>query len=366
MTTIALGRFSAPLGQFIHWWLGELRSCVPARLRSGFGRQQQTLVVGMESERAVFELWKTGVARNIGHIDLGQTATVRSELAKIRRRINPRRTEIVLCFPHDRLLRRQVNLPLAATENLREVLMFEMDRHTPFQPGEVYFDYRLLHTDVAAKRISVDLAAIPRATADEAIRLLQEWNLAPDRVSVVQNDPTTREAMSLLPPDTKSQRGRLGRRLTVFFASIAGTLSVAAVGLEYHRQTALLAIYQSAVEESHARGLAAESVKKQVAGLLEQSRHVALQKRNQHRVVEILAEVTRLLPDNSWISQLRLQGDQLVLSGYSPAASVLIGPLEDSPMLAQVHFASPVTIDPKLGVERFDLSASIVNAGGGQ
>jgi general secretion pathway protein L len=59
--------------------------------------------------------------------------------------------------------------------------------------------------------------------------------------------------------------------------------------------------------------------------------------------------------------QFRVEGNELVLSGYSPHASALIGLLEDSEMLEQVRFGSPVTFDQRLGAERFTLSGAITH-----
>ena len=74
-------------------------------------------------------------------------------------------------------------------------------------------------------------------------------------------------------------------------------------------------------------------------------------------------ELTRLLPDNTWLVRARLQGDKLVLSGYSSAASSLIGSLESSKALSQVRFSSPVTLDRRVERERFDITANVLPKG---
>ena len=68
----------------------------------------------------------------------------------------------LLELPAERVLQRTVDLPLAAAENLREVLGFEMDRHTPFKAEDVAFDYHIVSTDRQTKRLLVDLTVAPR------------------------------------------------------------------------------------------------------------------------------------------------------------------------------------------------------------
>ena len=76
----------------------------------------------------------------------------------------------------------------------------------------------------------------------------------------------------------------------------------------------------------------------------------------------MLNEVTRLLPDDTWVVQFSRRDDQLTLSGFSAKASALIGLLEQSDLLADVRFRSPVNLDPRLQLERFNLSAGVARA----
>ena len=52
-------------------------------------------------------------------------------------RIPPR---VVVALPPEQVLRKTITLPAAVEENLRQVLAYDLDRHTPFKPEEVYFD----------------------------------------------------------------------------------------------------------------------------------------------------------------------------------------------------------------------------------
>ena len=78
----------------------------------------------------------------------------------------------------------------------------------------------------------------------------------------------------------------------------------------------------------------------------------------------MLADVTERLPDGTWLVQLRWQGDKLVMAGYSPSATPLIAELEDSLYLSEVRFGSPVTPDPRIGRERFNITAAVAAPGG--
>ena len=359
--TAASERITAPVTGFFQWWLKELRACVPGARRSAAGRRPRTLDILVMPELAIFQYGKGALRKEIGRVALDRpdAQAVRADAARIRRRIGLRRTDVVLCLQPDQVLRRCIHLPLAAAENLREVLSFEMERHTAFRAQEVYYDYRIGEANHDEKRISVALVAVPRTIADSAIELMKSWNLAPDRVTVADSPSAVDYSINLLPPSVKAGPGRLGKRLNAALALAACGLAASAVYLELHRQQMVLTAYETSLKDARAMSVRVEELKKQVATMLDSSRYVAERKQRGPLATELLDEITRLLPDDTWVSQFRLQGDQLSLSGYSPAASTLIGKLEDSPVLAQVRFAAPVTLDPKLGMERFNLLALV-------
>jgi len=61
--------------------------------------------------------------------------------------------------------------------------------------------------------------------------------------------------------------------------------------------------------------------------------------------LEILQELTRRLPDGTWLQQVQLGEDTVEISGYSNRAADLVPPLENSPFFSQVEFTSPITRD---------------------
>jgi general secretion pathway protein L len=74
-------------------------------------------------------------------------------------------------------------------------------------------------------------------------------------------------------------------------------------------------------------------------------------------VLSILDELTRLLPDSTWLSRFELIGTRVRLEGESAEASALIGLLEQSRTLHNVSYASPITSNPRTEKDRFSLIA---------
>ncbi len=56
----------------------------------------------------------------------------------------------------------------------------------------------------------------------------------------------------------------------------------------------------------------------------------------------LLKELTRLIPQDSWLTQLDIEKDSIKLRGESENANALIAILENSPYIKEVAFSSPV------------------------
>jgi len=61
--------------------------------------------------------------------------------------------------------------------------------------------------------------------------------------------------------------------------------------------------------------------------------------------LRLLAQLTKLLPDGTWLQQLQINEDTVEIYGSSNRAADLVPPLENSPYFTQVEFTSPITRD---------------------
>jgi general secretion pathway protein L len=353
------------ISRFFNWWFGELANCVPARVRALFRRRSAILALTPSEEDVKFTLVRGGGIRDLGRIRLDATLDPRRSLAPLVRGVPLRDVDIVFNLPADRVLRRRVTLPLATQENLREVLAFEIDRRTPFKAGEVAFDYRLISTDIENKRVNVDLAIVPRDLVERAGSIADSFGLTLDRIGVIGDlSPVGRE-LNLLPHVDSSGQSTSGNHLLIGVAVLAVILALIASYLPLYGKQRALAAYEAQLAESRAAALEAEQLKKRLAARVERGRFLADRRLSVPVATVLLAELTEGLPDDAWLVQLRWQGDKLAIAGFSPAAAALIAGLEESPLLSEVRFGSPVTADPRVGNERFNILADVAVTPGG-
>ncbi|WP_048860910.1 PilN domain-containing protein, partial [Acidisphaera rubrifaciens] len=154
-------------------------------------------------------------------------------------------------------------------------------------------------------------------------------------------------------PATPAQR-RLRRALeaaTVLLLVAAYGVYVHRLGAERDRLERQVAV--AARQAAAARGIADSNARIE--------RALALVERRQREMepLMLLDELTRLVPDTMWVSQLTVRGRGIEMIGYSPRVSDLITRIENHEIFYNPEFRSPITRSTAGEGERFDLAFDV-------
>ncbi|MEZ5584101.1 MAG: hypothetical protein R3F37_16385 [Candidatus Competibacteraceae bacterium] len=146
---------------------------------------------------------------------------------------------LVLRVPDVHTLSKIMTLPLAAENNLRQVVGFEIDRFTPFTATQVYYDVRILERQPAARRLQVQLIAVPRPVVDSLLDQLAKAGLSPMGVDVA-GCPT----INLLPPAKRARQSAALQRLQWALTTLALILVASALFLPlWHQRNLVLELH---------------------------------------------------------------------------------------------------------------------------
>jgi general secretion pathway protein L len=363
MTLMAtpFGLLRGGIAAFFGWWLGELASLMPRRLRPTAGRRRRGLVLALGADEIVVAEGAADGLRTLGSVDAAapdRDERLRALLRQAKRR--GRRPATVRLAPALGL-RKTLELPLAARDDLDQLLRFEMDRLTPFRAEEVHFAQQVLATDAAGRRLTVELQAAPRRVVEEALATARELGLRPARVELAADDAGGAEPLNLLgdQPGGGARESRVNRALVL----LALLLLVIAVAIPLRRQQARLAELENQVAAARAEAEDSLALREQLDQLTRSASFLVGEKTSRPMVTEVVAELTRLVPDQAHIVQLELRDGSVQLHGYAATASDLIGLLDQSALFKTPQFRSPVTQDPRTGLERFHLSVELLGAG---
>jgi general secretion pathway protein L len=348
--------------RFLAWWLGELRACLPNAISGVLFGATERLEVALGGGKASFVLRRNGDARELGSVALDTQSGKATEKAarRLLRRDRGAAGHVTLRLPAGQVLRPNIEVPIAAAENLLEVLAFEMDRHTPFSADEVLFDFRVAGSDAELQRLNVEVLVARKRDVDAALALAATLGLAPDRVTGPAPDRVTgAETFNLLPQAERPRPSRLVPRLVAATAVVTLALAGVATGLWFEREQATLARLEARVAELRATTGETGKLEEKVAHLLAVSGYLAGEKRRRPQMVEILDEVTRRLPDEHWLISYSFRDGTVRLAGYSDDPSSVLRLLEQSGLFSEARFAAPVTMDPRIGKERFNMVATV-------
>lgn len=334
------------------WWRDGLLAWLPARMRRWLAGSSRRLVIHLDHGGYVLVREATGQAP----LELERLDRLSPDWSALAKRFRTEQArQLVLRVPADQALIRTLSLPLAAEKNLRQVMGFEMDRLTPFAVAQVYYDVILLERQVEQRRLRVELTALPRTDVDLVLTQLRQQGLPPDVLDVAGRRPE----LNLLPLEQRPRRGVWAKRVRSAFIVVVALLVGAAALLPIWQQRRLAIEITARINQVQKAANQALTLRDQLDRALEASRMLSHKKQSLPPQVDLLRELTLILPNDTWLERLQIKGDSLQIIGQSAKASALIRLLEASPLFSSATFMSPVTTDPRTNKERFVVGARI-------
>lgn len=341
--------------EFWSWWSGEILAILPENLRDAIAQRRQKLFLETDGQALQLSLGSWGSRQEAGQVPLAAPADAEEKLPRDAQ-------QTVLLMPEGKVLTRSLALPLAAEENLREVLGFEMDKHTPFQATRVYYDFAVTGRDTERQELLVDLVYSPRNEVDALLEAISGHDLDVNVVTSLGRDGSNLRSINLLPEDLRERRRVSPRRLNVALAVLCAALLVAALALPILQKNEALVLLEEQVQAAAAEARDGNQVRRDLEKMADASRFLFEKKRSEIMAVTLINEITRILPDHTWLTRLDLSETEMQLQGQSQASASLIALVEASPRFENASFRSPVVQVPGTDADRFHLSADIVRS----
>jgi general secretion pathway protein L len=265
-------------------------------------------------------------------------------------------SQVELAMRPEQFFFRALELPRRASEFLDGIVREQIDRITPWTASEAVVGWSK-PTDVASDKISVTIAAAPRA---QIIPLTQAIGKLGVNSIVVS---TTRPGV-----DEDAIR--------VFEQSAAGALEVRQVrrrlvaGLAIVAILAVLAVASDVVVGGDLQNRQ-NDVSRRIAerrGIIRSGNDAAAnsaltrlaRRKNQTSANTIVLEaLSNVLPDNTYVTELRIEGDKVQVVGITNDAPSLIRLIEQSPHFSRATFFAPTTRSPSDPGDRYHIEARI-------
>ncbi|MGO1079498.1 PilN domain-containing protein [Inquilinus sp. CA228] len=271
-----------------------------------------------------------------------------------------RRRPVVLHLPPEAGLSRELTLPAAATLSLPDLLRREMDRLMPWPGDRVWLATQVLRRTEGGRKIEVELTVVPDAAVEPARRALAGLDVP---IAAVELDGPAGKRILLPPGEDRATAGR--RRLRRAALAVAALFAVAAVGAggwigwQSWQRGHEIAALQARIAAARPAAEEVRQLRQEIAGLSDSQRFLDDKRRSVPAASIVLESVSRLLPDDVWLTDLSIADAALRAGGSATDASALIGVLEGSGRFADTRFLAPSTRDRETGRDRFSVGARI-------
>lgn len=353
-------RFRPGAGGALRWWATSLAAWLPARWRRVLGFDRGRLLMQVDGDGLQLRVQRGDAVEDLGRVPLPAVdaePTAADPLAKL---LAPAVADLprwlLLAPAHG--LRRRLRLPAAAAGRLRDVAGFEIDRQTPFSADAVVYDARVVGRREGDGQLDAELVVVPRHVLEPQLAALGPLagRLAGVDAATAGGVPV---AVNLLPP---AQRHRSRDPWLLWNLALAAVAALLVVALAWqlldNRRDAADALEQRIAADA-AAGRRAAAERQQLAGLIAGQAFLDRSRAERPTAIEVVDELTRRLPDGTYLEKLSIDDRRLMLIGLSREAAALVGRLQGSPLWHSPALAGALQPDPASGRDRFTLVAEL-------
>lgn len=332
------------------WWLGQLADLLPRWVfRPASGNADALVIAPVGSLDDAVAVTAT-MRRSGNEIALGHFPFAGGEIKELPA---PTGQPVALRLQAREVLAKTLVLPLAAQTDLEQALAFEMDRETPFEAEELYWNYQVTKVDRQRKQLHVSLSLLPKTRVDPLVAALSAIGLTPSWVELEGRQPD-----AVLQLDGLRQRDHASRFL-VPAAVCCALLAAATMLTPFVKQAIALGALDHARQTVGRAADRAEALRREIDQLSRGAELIDEEVTKFGRPLEVLANLTRALPDDTYLTACVLRGRKLTLNGRSAGAARLIGALAGDGGFRNPSFAAPVTRLEGLDDEVFTIIAEV-------
>jgi len=351
--------------QFLRWWTRELDFLVPAKLKQWVTDQQGYLIVSPNGNQLTLTYRYNEQSELLATVDRNETGLVQF---KTLREKDERLTkvQVILKLPSQYAIQKELSLPYVAKENLLQVVSYELDRYTPFQPEQVYFSVKLLNANKELGQIRVMLILTTRAILDGLFDDCITMGLSPQLA--YYDDPILDpnqidDSYNLLPVPLRQKTPKITRIINSTLIIITCLLLVAVVATPIWLESQTIDALQLKTNALEKDAKKVKALQKDIDATIDETRQLLAEKSAAPAMLEMLNTLSSVINDDTWLSYVQYSDGHLQIQGESPTASTLIAVLEASELFAHVRFASPVIQDAINKLERFQISVDVTLTG---
>ena len=348
---------TSSVGQFMRWWKTELMSFVPEKYQQQLFPQAINILLTQEQDEVV--IWQNTSGDFVIEKNEDEEVMWWHEVQHIINDAEGRRVNVVYLLPNNEALVRKIALPQAAKENLDEVIGFELDKYVPFKSEQVQLSYKIDKDNSSEDKVVLDLAVIPKQKVADIIALTEEKSIELDALDVNSGSAQQPQALgvNLLPPEKRKERNYFNLKLNIGLLFLFFILMYFVMYTSVANKQEKIEQLTNLNSELSKQAKKAKLLRKELKSVIVSSKFLNNKKNDNPSLVTILSDITNRLPEDTYITRLKVNKEKLELTGQSNNASNLVPELDKSHSWFQPEIVGGVTEDRRTKKEKFTIKA---------
>lgn len=352
--------FGLDLSRAWSWWTRGLNA--EGRLDAALQyllRPSPALEVFVADEQLIFVLRQNAESMEVARLALEHTHEADEPLIesilttyKVKRDL----IQLELMLPHARVLTRELAVPHEARGHLREVLGYQLSRLTPFSADQLFYDaVPNEESSVGEAQLNVDLFAVPRIFAEPLIAKVEHaTGLRVSRLGIAGKPHANLFGRRRV---ASQWWRRLNLNSWLIVALLIAICALALTPIIKERELVIQRKQDVAILNANVRGLAESrsSLESNLSGL----NYIVAKRASQPLSSEAIAEMTRIVPDDIFITSLRIQGNSIVMNGFGKDVVDLIQHINESSIFSDARFSAPISRNVQTGLDQFAINVTM-------
>jgi general secretion pathway protein L len=258
----------------------------------------------------------------------------------------------------DQVLFRSLDFPKRAVDFLDGMIRSQIDRLTPWAANDAMFGWSP-PADLANERIQLQLAATSKARMQPLVQFATSLRIA--SISAFAEAPSDEGGSGKIKMFETSLQRTAGQALDVprllrLVLLGGGLATVASMMVAAYFGSGLDAEQQQLQRRITERRAALRLNRADGGSALDL---LAKRKQTTPSSVIVLEAMSRVLPDSTYVTEFRIEGDKVQVVGLTQDAPSLVKLMEQSPQFSQATFFAPTTRSQNDPAERFHIEARL-------
>lgn len=344
-----------PLGRFLVWWVGEMKSCLDDVLAFVAPKWRRPLVLFADDSGLVLVNVDASGPAVLAQMPspgfgLGLPDRIPESLTGLLDQ--GRRVRLIVSAKKSFICR--LSLPLAAAPHLKTAVALQLPKLLPLELSKLHTDYVISRVNADSETVDIDVAALRRCDIEPIHSAIASWGLRIASMHLgdaADSLPRFRFAAGDVSPGD-SRLHRLDRFLLATAATLGLACASVATTQSYRADRALA---QAKADTTQPASLALVDHQR-LLNKLEPLKELSELER-MPSAGALLQELTARLPHDSWITTLEIKDRHIRIVGISPDSAALVKLLSGSDIFADVELHSSLSVGIGTGKDRFEITA---------